>query len=95
MHGFLSAVVRYQQLPFLTTPVLSRQAMMDVPRHLLTAKSSSANKPSGATEPSGRNGVTAPSELDKISLTNNKIQTCLGFYARVIIIFYYLLLAHV
>ena len=36
--------------------------MMDVPRHLLTVKSSSTNKPTGATEPSGRNIVTAPSE---------------------------------
>ena len=49
-------------MPFVTTPILSRQAMMDVPSDLLPGRSSSANKPSGATEPSGRNGVTSPSE---------------------------------
>ena len=35
---------------------------MDVHRHLLTVKSSSTNKSTGATEPSDRNIVTTPSE---------------------------------
>ena len=46
----------------LTSPVLSRQVIMEVHRHLLVFKSSSSNKPTGATEPSDRNTVTTPSE---------------------------------
>jgi len=45
-----------------TSPVLSRQVIMEVHRHLLVFKSSSSNKPTGATEPSDRNTVTTPSE---------------------------------
>ena len=47
---------------FVTTPILNRQAMMDGPSDLRPARSSSANKPAGATEPSGSNRVTSRSE---------------------------------
>ena len=48
--------------------------MMDVPSDLLPGRSSSANKPSGATEPSGRNGVTLPSQqYTAIGATSSKL----------------------
>ena len=47
---------------FVTTPILNRQAMMDGPSDLRPARSPSANKPAGATEPSGSNRVTSRSE---------------------------------